>query len=542
MRKILVTPALPYANGPIHLGHILEHIQADIWVRWQKLQGNNCIFVCGDDAHGTPVMLSARKEGIDPVALIARVKKQHEADFAGFNINFDNFYTTHSEENLELATVIYERLLGNGDIEIKTVEQAFDPIGQMFLPDRFVKGTCPRCKAKDQYGDNCEVCGATYSPADLIEPVSVISGATPIQKKSKHYFFKLSNYAAMLQEWINSDHHLQPEIAHKLAEWFKVGLKPWDISRDEPYFGFKIPKTVDKYFYVWMDAPIGYMASFRNLCKRRADLNFDEYWKRDSQVELYHFVGKDIVYFHALFWPAMLEGVQLRKPTAIFTHGYLTVNGEKMSKSRGTFILASDYLERLNPEYLRYYFAAKTGNGIDDLDLNLNDFVQRVNSDLVGKVVNIASRCAKFINKNFQNKLAAKLSDTALYEHAIGVREKIASLYEARDYNSAVRSIMELADHVNQYIDEKKPWSLAKNNPTDPEIQNICTMGLNLFRVIMIYLQPIVPKLAADVAMFFNATLQWGDLKQPLLNHQINEFAPLMQRVDVAKVNELLQM
>lgn len=541
MRKILVTAALPYANGPVHLGHILEHIQTDIWVRWQKLQGNDCVFVCGDDAHGTPIMLSAKKQGIAPEKLIAEVKQQHEADFAGFNIGFDNYYTTHSEENRELANTIYERLYQNGDIEVKTVEQIFDPVGKMFLPDRFVKGTCPRCHAPDQYGDNCEKCGATYAATDLINPVSVVSGAVPIQKKSEHYFFKLEKYAAMLQQWTRSDQHLQTEIANKLQEWFAIGLKSWDISRDEPYFGFPIPNAPGKYFYVWLDAPIGYIASFKNLCKSRP-LDFADYWNPESKIELYHFVGKDIIYFHALFWPAMLDGAKFRKPTSVFTHGYLTINGEKMSKSRGTFILAKDYLEHLNPEYLRYYFAAKLNASIDDIDLNFTDFMQRVNSDLVGKIVNIASRCAGFINKNFAGKLAAELANPELYAATVAASETIGNLYETRDYNNAVRQIMALADRVNQYIDEQKPWTLAKQNPQDPAVQNICTMGINLFRVLMIYLKPILPQMTREVEEFLKVLpLSWSDLKQPLLDHQIATFKPLMQRVDAAKIELLIK-
>lgn len=537
MRKILVTAALPYANAPLHLGHILEHIQTDIWVRWQKLQGNDCIFVCGDDAHGTPIMLAAQKQGITPEELVAKIKESHEADMRGFNIGVDNFYTTHSEENRELATMIYQRLKDNNDIETATVEQAYDPVANMFLPDRFVKGTCPRCKTPDQYGDNCENCGATYATTDLIDSVSVVSGAKPIQKTSEHFFFKLKNYEEMLQTWARSEQHLQPEIVNKLNEWFSIGLKSWDISRDAPYFGFEIPDAPGKYFYVWLDAPIGYIASFKNLCMRR-DLDFGEYWDADSKTELYHFVGKDIIYFHALFWPAMLYGAKLHLPNAVFTHGYLTINGEKMSKSRGTFILASEYLKHLNPEYLRYYFAAKLSNGIDDIDLNLTDFTQRVNSDLVGKVVNIASRCAGFIHKNFADKLSANLAEPELLQSFIAAGDKIAQLYEAREYNTAVRQIMALADRANQYIDEKKPWSLAKQNPLDQEVQNICSMGLNLFRILILYLKPILPVMAEQSEKFLNIDpLSWFDLSRPLLAHQIAEFKPLMQRVDISQLN-----
>ena len=538
MRKILVTAALPYANGPVHLGHMLEHIQTDIWVRFQKLQGNNCVFVCGDDAHGTPIMIAARKLGVTPEELIAETKKSHESDFSGFNIAFDNYYTTHSSENRELAEMIYNRLKANGDIMTETIEQAYDPEAKMFLPDRFIKGTCPKCKTPDQYGDNCEACGATYSTSDLIDPISTVSGSVPIKKSSEHLFFRLSNYEQMLKDWGKKS--LQSEIANKLNEWFVVGLKPWDISRDEPYFGFAIPDSPGKYFYVWLDAPIGYIASFKNLCEK-TNLNFSEYWEKESETELYHFLGKDIIYFHALFWPAMLEGAKLRTPTKIFTHGYLTINGEKMSKSRGTFVLAKDYLEHLNPEYLRYYLAAKSNNSIDDIDLNFDDFSKRVNSDLVGKVVNIASRCAGFINKNFAGKLAAKLDNEKLFSELSSQAKVIAELYEKRDYNNAIRHIMVLADRANQYIDEKKPWSLAKLNQQDPEVQNICTMGINLFRLLIIYLKPVLPKMAADSEEFLNInSLTWNDHQKPLLDHKLAEFEPLMQRVDPEKIAKLL--
>lgn len=541
MRKILVTAALPYANAPLHLGHILEHIQVDIWVRWQKLRGNNCIFVCAEDAHGTPIMLAARKRGITPEELIAEIKASHEADDAGFNIGYDNFYTTHSPENRELATTIYQRLKANGDIEMKTVEQAYDPVANMFLPDRFVKGTCPRCSALDQYGDSCEKCGATYTTTDLIDPISAVSGVKPIQKSSEHYFFKLEKYESMLQQWVRSGNHLQAGVVNKLNEWFAQGLKSWDISRDAPYFGFEIPDAPGKYFYVWLDAPIGYMSSFKQLCER-SNLDFNAYWDAGSQTELYHFVGKDIIYFHALFWPAMLYGAKFRTPSAVFTHGFLTINGEKMSKSRGTFILASDYLKHLNPEYLRYYFAAKSNNSIDDIDLNFDDFTQRVNSDLVGKVVNIASRSAGFLHKNFSGMLSANLAAPALFQEFIAASETISKSMEEREYHQAVRQIMALADRANQYIDEKKPWSLAKQNPQDPEVQNVCSMMLNLFRILMIYLKPILPKMAADAASFLNIKpLLWDDLKQPLLNHKIAEFKPLMQRVETDKIHVLMK-
>ncbi len=536
MRKILVTSGLPYANGPIHLGHMVEYIQTDIWVRFQKLIGNDCIYICGDDAHGTPIMLSAQNQGITPEELIKNMKKSHEQDFAGFYVEFDNFYTTHSPENKELVTAIYQKLCENNDIEKRIVKQAYDPVKNMFLPDRFIKGECPRCGAKDQYGDNCENCGATYTPLDLKNPVSAISGAKPIQKESEHFFFHLEKYAALLQKWLNAG-HVQDEVGHKLNEWFKMGLQEWDISRDAPYFGFEIPGEQGKYFYVWLDAPIGYMAGFKNLCAKRKDINFADYWNMGADTELYHFIGKDIIYFHALFWPAILTGAGFRKPNNIFVHGFLTINGQKMSKSRGTFILASDYLQKLNPEYLRYYFAAKLNGTIDDIDLNFDDFKQRVNSDLIGKMINIASRCAGFINKKFNNQMAGSLSDHSLFNIFVTKGEEICHLYEDLRYNQAVREIMALADKANQYINDKKPWILAKEPGQEHEVQNICSMGINLFRILMIYLQPVLPKMAKDVAEFLNVPLfHWQDINQPLLNHIINKFKPLMQRVDIIEL------
>jgi methionyl-tRNA synthetase len=538
MRKILTTSGLLYANGPLHLGHILEQVQTDIWVRWQKLQGYDCTYICGDDAHGTPIMISAQKQNITPEQLITEVKISHEQDSAGFLIGFDNYYTTHSQENREITNMVYQRLKQNDDIETKTIQQAFDENANMFLPDRFIKGTCPRCSAHDQNGDNCENCGATYVPTDLINPISVISGKCPIQKLSEHYFFRLDKYATVLKAW--GQKSLQPEIINKLNEWFDLGLKPWDISRDSPYFGFEIPDRPGKYFYVWLDAPLGYIASFKNLCTRKKT-DWEEYWRAGSNTELYHFVGKDIIYFHALFWPAILESANLRKPTSIFTHGYLTINGQKMSKSRGTFVLASDYLKHLDPEYLRYYFAAKLGNGIDDIDLNFTDFMQRVNSDLVGKVVNIASRSAGFINKNFGGMLADDLAIPELFAASLELAEKISEFYEKRDFNNAVRHIMQTADLANQYIDEKKPWSLNKQNPSDPAIQDICTMSLNLFRLLMIFLKPILPKLVPQAEEFLQvAPLTWESRKTPLLNHKIAEFKPLMQRMDIKNIEPFL--
>ncbi|EKE01009.1 MAG: hypothetical protein ACD_21C00244G0002 [uncultured bacterium] len=540
MRKILTTSALIYANGPLHLGHILEQIQTDIWVRWQKLQGHDCLYICADDAHGTPIMISAQKQNISPEQLITEAKISHEQDSAGFLIDFDNYYTTHSQENREITNSVYESLQQNGDIETKTIEQAFDESANMFLPDRYIKGTCPRCGAKDQNGDNCENCGATYAPMDLLNPISTISGKPPIQKMSEHYFFRLDKYATMLKMWGRKS--LQPEIVNKLNEWFELGLKPWDISRDNPYFGFEIPNKPGKYFYVWLDAPLGYIAILKNLCARKK-IDLDEYWNRDSTAELYHFIGKDIIYFHSIFWPAILESANLRKPTGVFAHGYLTINGQKMSKSRNTFILASDYLKHLDPEYLRYYFAAKLGAGIDDIDLNFTDFMQRVNSDLVGKVVNIASRSAGFINKNFGGMLSDDLAAPELFAAGLDLSEKIGEFYEKRDFNNAVRHIMQLADLANQYVDEKKPWSLIKQNPNDPTVQNVCTMSINLFRQLMIFLKPILPKLVANAEEFLQiGTLTWEDRKTPLLNHKIGEFKPLMQRVDIKNIETLLAL
>jgi methionyl-tRNA synthetase len=526
--KILVTTALPYANGDIHLGNLVGYIQTDIWVRFQKLLGMDAIFICGDDTHGTPIMISAEKQGITPEALIAKVEVQHRADFRDFHVEFDFYYTTHSPENQYFSNLIYQRLWDRGDIETHTIAQAYDPVREIFLPDRYVKGECPRCGAKDQYGDNCEVCGATYSPMDLMNPVSILSGVTPIQKESVHYFFRLQNYT-VLQQWVRKG-HLQEQVVNKLAEWFKVGLKSWDISRDAPYFGFEIPNAPGKYFYVWLDAPIGYMASFKKLCETRKDLSFEDYWGKDSQVELYHFVGKDIIYFHGLFWPAMLEG-----------SGFLTVNGQKMSKSRGTFVTARNYLNHLNPEYLRYYFAAKLNNRVEDIDLNFTDFVQRINADLVGKVVNIASRCAGFITRLFAGKLAATLDEQLLFADFVQAGDKIAQLYQSREYFQVVREIMALADKANQYIDSVKPWVLAKQPESAAQVQACATLGLNLFRVLIIYLKPILPQTAIATESFLNiAPLTWADRNTPLLDHTIQPFTPLLQRVDPAAIEAML--
>lgn len=537
-RKMLVTSALPYANGHLHLGHLVEHIQTDIWVRTHKMSGIQCISVCGDDAHGTPIMLKAEQMGITPEELTAQIKVSHENDFKGFAIDYDCYHTTHSPENQFLASAIYEQLQAGGDIIKKTIRQAYDPEKQMFLPDRYVKGTCPKCGALDQYGDNCESCGATYAPTDLIDAVSAISGAKPIEKDSEHYFFDLPKYEALLKEW-TANGHLQTEVANKLSEWFEAGLKQWDISRDAPYFGFPIPGTTDKYFYVWLDAPIGYMASFKKYCNEQG-VSFEEFWNKDSKTELYHFVGKDIVYFHALFWPAMLAASGHRMPTAVFTHGFLTVDGQKMSKSRGTFLEARTYLAHLNPEYLRYYFAAKLNGRVDDLDLNFDDFTNRVNADLVGKVVNIASRCAGFINKRFDNRLSASLSDPQLYADLLGAREGIIESFVSRDYARAIRQIMECADKVNQYIDANKPWVLAKDADKLPEVHAICTMGINLFRVLITYLKPVLPVMAKASEHFLNCdSLTWSAIDKPLLNHSINDFQPLMVRVEKEKIDAM---
>jgi methionyl-tRNA synthetase len=540
-RKILITSALPYANGPIHIGHLVEYIQTDIWSRFQKMRGHQCYYVCADDAHGTPIMLSARQEGIEPETLIARVAKEHQADFAEFRIGFDNYHSTHSPENQACANTIYERNRDGGHIARRTITQAYDPVEKMFLPDRFIKGTCPKCGAEDQYGDNCEVCGTSYSPADLKNPVSAVSGAVPQQRESDHYFFKLADFEEMLREWTAAG-HIQNEVANKLGEWFEAGLQEWDISRDAPYFGFEIPDHPGKYFYVWLDAPIGYMASFRNLCDSTEGLNFDDYWGEENDTELYHFIGKDIIYFHTLFWPAMLHGAGFRTPSAVFVHGFLTVDGTKMSKSRGTFIKARTYLDHLNPEYLRYYFAAKLGAGVDDIDLNLEDFAQRVNSDLVGKVVNIASRCAGFISKRFDGRMADQVAEQALFDEFIAAGETIAEHYEKREYSRGVREIMSLADRANQYIDEQKPWVIAKEAGKEANLQAICSDGLNLFRVLIGYLRPILPGTAEMAEAFLRINpLSWDQLAKPLTGNTISKFKPLMTRVDPKHIEALLE-
>ena len=539
-RRILVTSALPYANGEIHLGYMLETIQTDIWVRFQKMMGNECHYVCADDAHGTPIMLKAKEMELEPETLIEQVKIRHEADFDDFHIDFSQYHSTHSEENREISELIYNRLNDSGYIKKRIISQAFDPEKEMFLPDRFIKGECPLCGADDQYGDNCEVCGATYSTTELKNARSVISGATPIEKDSEHYFFDLPQFEKELEDWTKAG-HLQDEVSNKLAEWFEQGLQQWDISRDKPYFGFKIPGTEDKYFYVWLDAPIGYMASFKKLCDN-SELNFDEFFGKDSDTELYHFIGKDIIYFHALFWPATLMGSNFRTPSGVFAHGFLSVNGRKMSKSRGTFINARTYLENLDPEYLRYYYASKLTAKIDDIDLNLQDFKKRVNSDLVGKVINIASRSASFVVKNYDKELSAKCIEKSLYDEFVEAGTDIARHYEARNFSHAMRLIMKLADKANQYIDEKKPWQLAKIEGKEKEVHEITSLAINLFKVLMTYLKPVLPELARRSEEFLNVdSLNWSDIENPLTNHKINKFKPLMMRIEDDQIDQMVE-
>lgn len=537
-RKILVTSALPYANGSIHLGHMVETIQTDIWVRFQKLRGNQCIYVCADDAHGTAIMLRAEQLGLTPEQQIANVQAEHQADFDDFLIEFDNYHSTHSDENHELSSYIYEQLQNNGHIATRTVTQAFDPEKNLFLADRYVKGTCPKCKTPDQYGDNCENCSATYSPMELINPVSVISGATPVAKDSDHYFFTLPEFSDFLKQWTRAG-HLQDEVANKLAEWLDSGLQEWDISRDAPYFGFEIPGHQGKYFYVWLDAPIGYMASFKNLCDKSDDLNFDEYWKPGSECELYHFIGKDIINFHALFWPAMLSDAGFRTPNKVYVHGFLTVDGTKMSKSRGTFINARTYLDHLNPEYLRYYYATKLTNSVDDLDLNLEDFVTKVNSDLVGKVVNIASRTAKFITKA-GGSLSSTIAKPELWQRFVAADAIIAGHYENREFGKAMREIMALADAANEYIAEQAPWSLAKQEDTQEQVRDICSLGINCFAALMTYLKPVLPATAEKAEAFLNTSLSWTKPVSFLCEHAIAKFSPLMTRVETDKVQAMV--
>ncbi len=539
-RRILVTSALPYANGPLHLGHMVETVQTDIWVRYQQLRGHECIYVCADDTHGTPIMLRAQTEGITPEELIARVAVEHKADLDAFDIGLNNFYSTHSDENRELTYRLYDALDRAGYIERRMVRQAYDEKAQMFLPDRYVKGTCPRCASPDQYGDACEVCGSTYSPSELIDAISVISGTKPVERESEHFFFKLGQFETMLREWTRSG-TLQAAVANKLDEWFAAGLKDWDISRDAPYFGFEIPNAPGKYFYVWLDAPVGYMASFLNLCRNKG-WGFESWWKPGSETELYHFIGKDILYFHSLFWPAVLHGAGFRTPTTVHVHGFLTVNGEKMSKSRGTFITAKAWHDHLPTEPLRYFYASRLGPGLDDLDLNLDDFVAKINSDIVGKLVNIASRCAGFLARSFDNRLAIKLAEAELHEEFVGKAQLIGDLYESRDFAAAMREIMALTDKANVYIDQNKPWLLAKDPDKLNDVHLVCTQAINLFRVLIIYLKPVLPRMVTQAEQFLGGqTLDWDDIQRPLLAVKINNYEPLATRIDTAAITRMLE-
>lgn len=538
-RKILVTSALPYANGSIHLGHLLEHIQTDIWTRFQRMRGHTCYSVCADDAHGTPVMLKAQQLGITPEQMVAQTRDEHHQDLIDFGVNYDNYHVTHSDENKELCEMVYNRLDDAGYISKRVISQLYDPEKEMFLPDRFVQGTCPKCNAQDQNGDSCDVCSATYDPTELINPRSVVSGAEPVLRDSEHYFFDLPQFQDMLQDWLQSG-AVQPEIANKLKEWFEEGMHQWDISRDAPYFGFEIPNAPGKFFYVWVDAPVGYMASFKNLCNR-SEINFDEYWDKDSSAELYHFIGKDITYFHCLFWPAMLEGAGLRKPTAVNVHGFVTVNGAKMSKSKGTFIKGRTYLDHLNPEYLRYYFASKLSDAVSDIDLSFEDFAQKVNSDLVGKVVNIASRCASFITKRFDGKLSKNVLEPELVTEFYQAEASIAQAFEKRQYHKAIREIMALADKANQFIDSNAPWVTIKDDSKQQFTHDVCSLGINLFRILVVYLKPVVPTLAAQSEAFLNDELTWESSQNVLTDHAINKFKALMQRVDMDKVGAMIE-
>ncbi|MXW45455.1 MAG: methionine--tRNA ligase [Gammaproteobacteria bacterium] len=542
-RKILVTAALPYASGQIHLGNLLEMVQTDIWVRYQRLSGADCAFVCATDAHGTPTMLKAREEGTSPEKYAESCRAAHVRDFESFGIRFDNYYTTHSPENRELVERIYSRLVERGYIRTRTIQQAYDEEAGMFLPDRYVRGECPSCGAEDQYGDSCAACGATYAPSELVNPRSILSGRPPVTRESEHKFFKLGEFESLLKTWMQAG-NLDRGARNKLAEWFKEGLKDWDITRDEPYFGFEVPGEKGKYFYVWLDAPVGYMASFRNLCGAGEDAEdrFERYFGPDSDAELYHFIGKDILYFHALFWPAVLLGAGMRTPSGVFVHGFLTVDGLKMSKSKGTFITASDYLAAgLDPEYLRYYYAAKLGPGLDDIDLQLEDFAARINSDLVGKLVNIASRCASFVQRGFDNRLGPRLHDPALYEEFAAQRERIGEHYESRSYGKAMRAIMALADRANVWINERKPWELAKDPDRQDELQAIVTQGINLFRVLMTYIAPVLPDISSKAGAFLRSDLKWNDVDEPLLGESIAVFKPLAGRISLKTLKALVE-
>ena len=538
MRKILVTSALPYANGSIHLGHLVEYLQTDIWVRNQKMSGNTCYYICADDAHGTPIMLKAKELDVKPEELIQKTYQEHVKDFEDFGIEFDNYHTTHSEENREYSEFIYNSLKENGDIESQEIEQFFDESAKMFLPDRYIKGICPKCGAEDQYGDACEECGATYSPTELKKPISIISNTKPSTKKTEHFFFKLSNYTDYLKKWMKRD-SVQSEIQNKLEEWLKDGLADWDITRDKPYFGFNIPGYDDKYFYVWLDAPVGYIASFKNMCDKK-NINFDEFWNHESECELYHFIGKDIAYFHALFWPAMLEASNFRSPNSIYCHGFLTVDGEKMSKSRGTFFNARTYLNHLNPEYLRYYFASRLTNTIEDIDLNLSDFQARVNSDLVGKIINIGSRCARFINKDFGNELASELNNNKLHDNIIENKNEIIKNYEDRKYSANIRLITSLADEVNKYLDEEKPWVQIKDNNNRGYVQKVCTDGLNMFKVLAGYLKPIIPDCVDKIEKILQCeSISWENIDNQLISKKIDKFEPIINRIDSESIESM---
>ncbi len=539
-RKILVTAALPYANGSIHLGHMLEYVQTDIWARFQRAMGHEVWFAWADDAHGTPIMLHAKKRGISPEQLIEDMSAEHQGDFQDFNISYDEFSSTHSKANQALVELIWSKLQDKGAVQSRTISQYYDPEATIFLPDRFIRGTCPRCQSKDQAGDSCDACGASYDPTDLIEPQSAVSGATPILKDTEHFFVTLEQFRESLSAWIDSG-AVQSEVANKLKEWFGDALRDWDVTRDAPYFGFPIPGQPDKYFYVWLDAPVGYLASFQNICEREG-LDFDAWLSPDSTTEMHHFIGKDIIYFHCLFWPAMLEGAGFRQPTKVHAHGFLTVNGAKMSKSRGTFIKARTWLDHINPDALRYYFAAKLTPSLGDIDLSLDDFKARVNSDLVGKLVNIASRCSGFIHKLGDGRLSAELPNPELYRHFVEQQNAIATEYDQVNFAGAMRQLMALADEANQYIDQHKPWQMAKEQGQDDEVVAICTQGLNLFRVLITWLQPVIPATAAQASAFLNCPVDRFDaVSEPLLNHPIESFKPLMQRIEQAQLDRVIE-
>ncbi len=538
MRRIVVTSALPYANGSIHLGHLVEYIQTDIWARSQKMAENECLYICADDSHGTPIMLKAKELEITPEELIKKTYDEHVKDFKDFQIEFDNFHTTHSDENKKISEEIYKSLKDKGNIISKEIEQFYDNEAKMFLPDRFIKGECPKCGAKDQYGDSCEECGATYSPTDVKNPISTVSNTTPVRKKTEHVFFQLSSYESFLKDWMQNN-DIQREIKNKLSEWLEGGLVDWDITRDKPYFGFEIPDLKDKYFYVWLDAPIGYIASHKNYCDKN-EKNYLDDWKEDSQTELYHFIGKDIAYFHGLFWPAMLEGAGLKKPNGVFCHGFLTIDGEKMSKSRGTFFNARTYLNHLQPDYLRYYFSSRLTSKIEDIDLSFDDFMARVNSDLVGKIINIGSRCAKFINKDFNDQLSKEIGNKLLLDSLLSKKDEIIANYESRNFATNIRIITSLSDEVNKYLDEEKPWVKIKDQDTKESVQTICSDGINAFRIIMTYLKPVLPEIASKVESLLNADpFNYQNICNMILDHKINAFEPLITRIEKESIEKM---